>query len=196
MEFFHFFQKCEILAFLILAGAGWAARSAANARGRRRRPSSLWAPKAPTARPQKKDVYFQSSLCVCLFVCVCACPSITRDWLGGFGWNLEGSLGMGQEGSHIRVGPIRSLVTVIVVTIGQLLLWIWGAKAGELGWVHYARNSLMIISVAFSCNSYDEIWSVDWRWASEGLILKCPLWRDWSRRWWPLVSCSIECGLR
>ena len=38
---------------------------------------------------------------------------------------------MGQEGSHSGFGCVRSLVTKIVVTIGQLLNRILVAKAGE-----------------------------------------------------------------
>jgi hypothetical protein len=53
---------------------------------------------------------------------------------------------MGQEGSHIRLGLVRSLVTVIVVTIGQLLYGVWVTKACEppkaASWAEFAMPEI------------------------------------------------------
>ncbi len=57
--------------------------------------------------PKKKDVYFQSSLCVCLFVCVCVRPLLEiglmdfdEIWRVDWVWAREGPILKFPPGGH------------------------------------------------------------------------------------------------
>ena len=74
---------------------------------------------------------------------------------------------MGQEGSHIRLGPVRSVVTMIVsdhwsvAVLNKRCEGRRAAEGGELGLVHYSRNCFIDCARSRSVLRLLGCWSVE-----------------------------------